>query len=58
VLIGHVYAIVIADRTARSLYADPRTATVSQVPMLAAMLLFSFQSLWLLSQPMLMRTAM
>ena len=26
--------------------------------MVAAMLLFSFQSLWLLSQPMLMRTAM
>lgn len=58
VLVGHVYAIVIADRTARNLYSDANTATVSQVPMLAAMLLFSFQSLWLLSQPMLMRTAM
>jgi hypothetical protein len=58
VLVGHVYAIVIAHRTARSLYPDPRIATVSQLPMLTAMLLFSFQSLWLLSQPMLMRTGM
>jgi hypothetical protein len=58
VLVGHVYAIVIAQRTARALYADPRLATASQLPLLAALLLFSFQSLWLLSQPMLMRTAM
>jgi len=58
ILVGHVYAIVIAHRTAWSLYDDPRVATASQIPMLAAMLLFSFQSLWLLSQPMLMRTAM
>ena len=58
ILIGHVYAIVIAHRTAWSLYPDRRAATASQLPMLAAMLLFSFQSLWLLSQPMLMRTAM
>lgn len=58
VLLGHVYAIVIADRTAQSLYDEPRAATASQIPMLVAMLLFSFQSLWLLSQPMLMRTAM
>lgn len=58
VLIGHVYAIVIAHRTARALYPVGRAAVASQLPMLAAMLLFSFQSLWLLSQPMLMRTAM
>jgi len=58
VLTGHVYAIVIAHRTARELYPDPRAAVASQLPMLAAMMLFSFQSLWLLSQPMLMRTAM
>lgn len=58
ILIGHVYGIYIAHRIARSLYEDPRAATASQIPMLAAMLLFSFQSLWLLAQPMLMRTAM
>jgi hypothetical protein len=58
ILIGHVYGIYIAHKAAQSLYDDPRAATASQIPMLAAMLLFSFQSLWLLSQPMLMRTAM
>jgi len=58
ILVGHVYAIVIAHRTAHGLYPDPRAVTVSQLPMIVAMLLFSFQSLWLLSQPMLMRTAM
>ncbi len=58
IIVGHVYAIVIAHRTARALYPDPRAVTVSQLPMIVAMLLFSFQSLWLLSQPMLMRTAM
>jgi len=58
ILVGHLYAIVIAHRTAHALYPDPRAATATQIPMLAAMLLFSFQSLWLLSQPMLMRTAM
>jgi hypothetical protein len=58
ILVGHVYAIMIAHRTAHALYSDPRAAMASQIPLLAAMLLFSFQSLWLLSQPMLMRTAM
>jgi hypothetical protein len=39
-------------------YGNPRQATLSQLPMLAAMILFSLQSLWLLAQPMVMRTAM
>jgi hypothetical protein len=58
VLVGHIYAIVIAHRTARALYGDARLAIATEVPLLTAMLLFSFQSLWLLSQPMLMRTAL
>jgi hypothetical protein len=58
ILVGHVYGIRIAHRAARSLYTDVRTATLSQLPLMAAMMLFSLQSLWLLSQPMLMRTAM
>jgi hypothetical protein len=58
ILTGHVYAIVIAHRTASLLYPERRAAIASQLPMLAAMMLFSFQSLWLLSQPMLMRTSM
>jgi len=49
---------VIAHRIARSMYGAARAARLSQLPMLAGMLAFSFQSLWLLAQPMLMRTAM
>lgn len=58
VLVGHLYALVIAHRTARDLYPDGRAAVASQIPMLIAMVLFSCQSLWLLGQPMVMRTAM
>jgi hypothetical protein len=58
ILIGHIYGIRIAHKAARSLYADTKTATLSQLPLMAAMMLFSLQSLWLLAQPMLMRTAM
>jgi hypothetical protein len=58
ILVGHVYAILIAHRTAARLFPTARAATLSQIPMLAAMLLFSFQSLWLVAQPMVMRTAM
>ena len=58
ILIGHIYGIRIAHKAARSLYADARQATLTQLPLMAVMMLFSFQSLWLLNQPMLMRTAM
>jgi len=58
VLVGHLYALVIAHRTARALYPDGNAAVASQIPMLIAMVLFSWQSLWLLGQPMVMRTAM
>jgi ferredoxin len=58
VVVGHLFGILIAHRAAVALYAHTRRATLSQLPVLAAMVLFSFQSLWLLAQPMAMRTAM
>ncbi|RMG42565.1 MAG: 4Fe-4S binding protein [Acidobacteria bacterium] len=58
VLGGHIFGIVVAHRAAASLYPEPGRALRSQLPMLAGMLAFSFQSLWLLAQPMMMRTAM
>jgi len=57
VLIGHVYGLWVAGKTARALFGDHRKAIWSQVPMLAAMVLFSVASLWLLRQPMEMRTS-
>jgi hypothetical protein len=52
IIIGHIYAIVVAHRTSVALYQRHRQAVFSQIPMLVAMLLFSFQSLWLIAQPM------
>jgi hypothetical protein len=57
VLVGHVYSLWIADRTARRLYPEPGAAFRSQLPMLIGMVLFSVFSLWLLKQPMEMRTS-
>ncbi|MEW6072629.1 MAG: YHS domain-containing protein [Planctomycetota bacterium] len=57
VLVGHVYSLWIADRTARRLYPRRGDAFRSQLPMLAGMVLFSIFSLWLLKQPMEMRTS-
>ena len=57
VMIGHVYSLWVARRVATGLFDDPKAATRSQVPMLIAMILFSIMSLWLLKQPMEMRTS-
>ncbi|MFQ5599549.1 MAG: YHS domain-containing protein [Candidatus Krumholzibacteriia bacterium] len=57
VAVGHVFSLWAARRAATSLFPDARAALRSQVPMLAAMILFSIMSLWLLKQPMEMRTS-
>jgi hypothetical protein len=57
VLVGHVYSLWIARRAAGALFTDGKAALRSQLPMLAAMVLFSVLSLWLLRQPMEMRTS-
>lgn len=57
VLIGHVYSLWVAEHTAAHLFPTRRAAFRSQLPILAGMILFSVFSLWLLKQPMLMRTS-
>ena len=57
VLIGHVYSLWVARRTAIGLFGEGGSAFRSQLPMLAAVVLFSLLSLWLLKQPMVMRTS-
>lgn len=57
VLVGHVYSLWIAHHTSRQLFTDPIAARRSQIPMLVAMIGFSIFSLWLLKQPMEMRTS-
>lgn len=57
VTIGHVFSLWVARCTAGRLFDDERAARRSQVPMLVAMIAFSLMSLWLLKQPMEMRTS-
>jgi ferredoxin len=57
VLVGHVYSLWVAHHTSRRLFVDAGLARRSQLPMLAAMIAFSVFSLWLLKQPMEMRTS-
>jgi hypothetical protein len=56
VLVGHVYSLWVAQKTSRRLFGTARAAFWSQLPMLAGMIAFSVFSLWLLKQPMEMRT--
>ncbi len=57
VLVGHVYSLWIAQKTSIRIFGSPRAAFKSQLPMLVGMILFSVFSLWLLKQPMEMRTS-
>ncbi len=52
VLTGHIYGIMISQRTARRLFGTGRAATVTQIPLLLAMITFSFVSLWLMQLDM------
>jgi len=51
ILLGHVASVVIAHREALRVFGTPRTAALSQLPMLALMLAFTVFGLWILAQP-------
>ncbi|MAE64779.1 MAG: hypothetical protein CMJ18_10975, partial [Phycisphaeraceae bacterium] len=55
--IGHVYSLWAAHRISQRTFVDAVSASRSQWPMLLGMILFSIFSLWLLKQPMEMRTS-
>ena len=57
VTVGHVFSLWAARRSAAALFPDGKAALRSQLPMLAAVVVFSIVSLWLLKQPMEMRTS-
>lgn len=58
IVAGHLYGVVLADRFARRLFHDSRSVFKSLVPLLATMILYSSFSVWLVMQPMDMRSAM
>ena len=53
IVIGHVLAVYLAHVMALRVYANPRTALRSQLPMLVLMVLYTMTSLWILSQPVI-----
>lgn len=55
VVTGHVAGILIADRAARRLYDTPEKVRRALLPMLGAMILYSWFSLWILHLDMNMR---
>jgi polyferredoxin/YHS domain-containing protein len=57
VLVGHVYSLRVGHAVSQKLFDNPSSARRSQIPMLFAMIAFSMFSLWLLKQPMEMRTS-
>ncbi len=57
VVIGHVYGIVVAQREAFRLYGERKASFRVHLVMMIGMIGMSLLSLWLLAQPMYMRTA-
>jgi hypothetical protein len=58
VIVGHIYGIYVAQREASRVYGGDRRASLRvHVVMMFGMALMSMLSLWLLAQPMFMRTA-
>ena len=51
IVIGHIFAVWIAHITALRVEANPRTAMISQIPLLILMIAYTMISLWILSQP-------
>jgi polyferredoxin len=58
ILFGHVWSLVVAHRIALHVFPDRRLALRSQLPMLACMVAYSALSLWIIAQPMEMRTSL
>ncbi len=52
ILLGHVASVYLAHRIALQLFPSQRQATLSQLPMLMLMVLFTGAGLWILAQPL------
>lgn len=58
VVFGHVLGIRIAARAGEKMFGKGRKAFVAQAPLLVAMVLFSFVSMWIMHLDMNMRSSM
>lgn len=51
IVAGHIVSVYLAHRVALQTFATRRLATLSQLPMLALMIIFTTAGLWILAQP-------
>lgn len=51
VIFGHVLSVLIAHTAATRLFGDARRAAISQIPLAAFMVAYTFLGLWLLASP-------
>ena len=58
IVVGHVYGVLIADKISLKLFVQQRQRILSLVPLLILMVLYSSISIWLIAQPMLMKSGM
>jgi hypothetical protein len=58
ILIGHVYAVRVADHMGRAVFAHSKKVLPGLVPFIGTMVLYSGLSIWLIAQPMVMRSGM
>ncbi len=58
IVTGHLFGVVTADRVARVLFADRKQAFRALIPLILVMILYSSFSVWLIAQPMEMRSGM
>ena len=52
ILLGHILSVAIAHRIALRVFPTSRKALLSQLPMLALMVLFTVAGLWIIAQPL------
>lgn len=58
IVIGHIYGVIIADRVAKQLFKEPHNILKGLLPLIFTMILYSSFSVWLIAQPMVMRSGM
>lgn len=58
IISGHIFGVYISHRHAHMIFSNRNDAIKSQVPVTLLMILFSMLSLWLVAQPMEMRSGM
>lgn len=52
IVLGHIVSVALAHRVALQVFATRRAATLSQLPMLLLMMLYTGSGLWILAQPL------